>query len=337
VVKPGTGNKAAAAALPLAGSEADLASDIDKALDGLFDPAEAAAPPAAARAAAKHGTSTAEDLAALHATYAELAVDYCAPVRNVMIEVQWGEPPVLWLEYVRSALGSLRAMAEQVELPDLAVALDGFSAAVSAAIISGEVTVGPERRKALLEAYTPLTECLPGVFDLKGERDRREPIILRSLLLLVPGVVALHVERFFSAGLNQLESIVKARDEEVAAVTRIPVPLAAEILELLRAERSISAANPAEELERLAAHVAKLADDHALYERASNGWTAESKNDKRRWRHERDQQMLRIRVSLARLGEVDRIDRLERLPYSRKIQELQNYLATAAPAGTRNP
>lgn len=311
------------------GSAADLGSDLDNAFDGLLDSGQGAAAPEGAG----HGSSTAADMAALHATYAELAVGYCAPVRNVMVEVTWGKPPVLWLEYVRSALGSLHAMAAQVELPDLMRALDDFTVAVSAAIVSGEVTVEPERRQALLDAYAPLCACLPEVFDLKDERDRREPIILRSLLMMVPGVSALHVERFFSAGLNRLESIVKAKPEEVAVVTRAPVALAEQILEVLREENSLGTGNAAGELERLSLYVGKLSDDHALYEQAATGWNEQSRADKRNWRQERDRQLLRIQVSLARLGQVDLIDELERLPYGRKIEELQKYLHTASPVG----
>jgi hypothetical protein len=255
-----------------------------------------------------------------------------------MIEVRWGEPPVLWLEFVRSALGALRAMAAEVELPALATALDRFNAAVGAAIASGEAVVGAERRQLLLEAYADLPRCLPRAFDLDGERDRREPIILRCLLMLVPDVMPLTVERFFSAGLTRLEAIARARPEEVAAVTSIVPPLAEKILELVRAERALAAADPAEERKRLGALVAQLAEEHRELERASAGWTAESKADKRRWRRQRERTLLRIKISLARLGEVERHDRLERLPFSRKIEELEGLLrAPVAPPAPARP
>jgi hypothetical protein len=313
-------------------SDAEIAATIDKAVDDLLIPSAVSTSDASNGVA--HGASTAQDLEALHATYAALAVEYCAPVRNVMIEVRWGEVSVLWLELVRSSLAALRAMAEKVELGDLLVALDRFNAAVGATIRSGQTTIGAERRTALLDAYAGLTACLPAAFDLDGERARREPIILQSLLLLVPGVVPLTVERFLAAGLNRLDVLVKAHAEEIAAVTGIEISLAAGVLEVLRAERNVGAGNPDEERRRLQALTGRLAGEHAAFERAAADWTAEAKAAKGRQRQLREQTLLRIKVSLARLGEVDRIERLERLPFGKKIEDLYNLLRTAPPGGS---
>jgi hypothetical protein len=153
-----------------------------------------------------------------------------------------------------------------------------------------------------------------------------------SLLLLVPNVASLVVEKFFSAGLTRLEAIAKSRPEEIAAVTGIAPPLAKEILELVRAERRLAAADPVEERKRLGSLVTQLADEHLAQERAATGWSAESRVEKRRWRRQRETTLLRIKISLARLGEVDRVDRLESLPFSRKLEELQGLLRTA-PSG----
>jgi hypothetical protein len=317
---------------PLAVPAAELASSVDEAFAGILAPARSA--PAPEAEVSSPGVSTPADLAALHATYAALAVDYCAPVRNVMLEVRWGQPPTLWLEFVRSALVSLRAMADQVELRALAVALDRFNAAVNAAIASGEPVLGAERRQQLLEAYAELPLCLPRAFDLEEERDRREPIILRSLLQLVPDLGPLEVEKFLSAGLSRLEAIAKASPEEIAAVTGIPLALVRQILDLLRSERALAAADPAEERKRLATLVAQLADEHLAQARAADGWSPEHRAEKRRWRRQRERTLLRIKISLARLGEVERVDRLDRLPFAGKIEEVDRLLR-AAPPGRR--
>lgn len=309
----------------------ELASSVDEAFQDILAPVRTRSASSSAREAVTPGVSTAADLAALHATYAELAVEYCAPVRNVMIEVRWGEPPTVWLELVRSALASLRTMAGQVALPALASALDRFNATVTEAIAAGESVVGTESRRRLLEAYAPLPLCLPRAFDLEGERDRREPIILRSLLQLVPEVGPFHVEKFFSAGLTRLDAIGKARPEEIAVVTGLASPLAAQIVDLLRTERSLAAADPSEERKRLGTLVAQLADEHVAQARAAAGWSAEHRSDKRRWRRRREQTLLRIKISLARLGEVERVERLERLPFARKIEELDGLLRAAPP------
>ena len=300
----------------------DLESSVDRAFDHLVAPATAPAP----------GRATAEDLAAMQGTYAELAVAYCAPVRNVMLEVRWGEPPLLWLEQVRAALAALRAMAGQVELGELAAALDRFNGEVAAALASGAGSVSGPQRERLLSAYAPLVTCLPGAFDLEGERDRREPIILRALLALVPGLSPLAVEKFFSAGLHHLEAIAKARAEELAAVTGLEPAPAARVLELVKAEGALAAADGSKERQHLQALAERLGEEHRSVERAAAGWSAQSQTDKRRWRRQREQSWLRIKISLARLGEVDRIERLERLPFARKLETLESFLREARPA-----
>jgi hypothetical protein len=277
------------------------------------------------------GVSSAADMAALHTTYAELSVEYCAPVRNAMLEVRWGEPPLGWIGFVRSALGSLRTMADQVELRALAGALGDFNRAVDTALGSGKTAVDAELRKLLLDAYQPLIACLPRAFDLDGERDRREPIILRSLLLQVPGVMPLSVERCLAAGLNRLETIIKAPAEDLAAVTSIELPVAVRILELLRAEGRVGAANASDERQRLQTLVGELSEAHAGFERAAASWGVSSRADKQRSREQRERSWLKIQVVLARLGEVERIERCERLPFARKIEELERLLRPAAP------
>src|SRR6185295_18006687 len=148
------------------------------------------------------GISTAVDLAAVQATYQELAIEYCAPVRNVMIEVGRGEPPLASLDFVRPAIQWLHSTAVQMDLQDLASALEGFGRALGLAARVGQSTICGEVKRALQRAYTPLVQHLPQAFDIEGERERRELIILRSLLLLVPGVDAMVVDRILAAGLN---------------------------------------------------------------------------------------------------------------------------------------
>jgi hypothetical protein len=219
---------------------------------------------------------------------------------------------------------------------DLAVALDGFNAAIAAALASGESTVGAERREKILAAYAPLSNALPRAFDLDGERDRREPIILRSVLLLVPDLSPLAMEKFFSAGLVRLDAIAQAKAEEIAAVTGLDRAVAAQVLELVKAERALGAADAGRERKHLAMLTARLGEQHRALEKAAAGWSAENQAEKRRYRRQREQSWLRIKISLARLGEADRLERLERLPFARKIEALESYLSTEhRPPGAR--
>jgi hypothetical protein len=311
-------------------TDPSLHKAIDAAVDALIAPAAAAAP------AGKPGggRSTAVDLAALHATYAELSVEYCAPVRNVMIEVRWGEPPVRWLEFLRGALGSLQAMAKEVDLATLAAALDRFNKVVGTVLRSGRATVDTEHRRTLLEAYAPLVTCLPRAFDIDGERDRREPIILRCLLLMVPGMLPLAIDRCLAAGLNRVESLVRSPAEDVAAVTGLELDLCRRIIQVARADGRMGAGNPGEERTRLQSLTGELAQAHQGYEAASASWGTNSRADRRRYREQREGLWLRLQLYLARLGEVERIERLERLTFAQKIEELESYLVTLAPVGS---
>jgi hypothetical protein len=219
-------------------------------------------------------------------------------------------------------------MSEEVELGALATALAGFNAAVDAALASGEGLLSPERREQLLAAYAPLPAALPRAFDLEGERDRREPIILRALLLLVPELSPLAVERFFSAGLARLDAIARASAEEIAAVTGLDRALAGQVLEQVRGERALAAADVGQERQHLAALTARLGEEHRAVERAAAGWSAESQTEKRNWRRRREQSWLRIEISLARLGEAERLERLARLPFARKLEALESFLGS---------
>ena len=305
---------------------------IDKALDDLFDPSGGTA------RSGREGVSTAVDLAAVQSTYQDLAVEYCAPVRNVMIEVGRGEPPVSALDFVRPALKWLQSTAETMDLTDLAAALDNFGRAMTAAGQPGQATIRGETKQGLQRAYAQLVLQLPQAFDIEGERERREGIILRSLLLLVPGVDAMMVDRVLAAGLHTLQALTRARPDDLVAVAGLEPMLAARIVETLRAEQgtvgfSLASADVAEEKKRLKTLVTQLAEEHDAYERACAGWTEAHREEKRRFRGDRELTFLRIKVSLARLGDVDRIVRLERLPFAGKIQELETQLRIASSLG----
>ena len=274
----------------------------------------------------------------MQSTYQDLAVEDCAPVRNVMIEVGRGEPPVSALDFVRPALKWLQSTAETMDLHGSAAALDNFAKAMTAAGQPGQATIRGEAKQGLQRAYAQLVLELPQAFDIEGERERREGIILRSLLLLVPGVDAMMVDRVLAAGLHTLQALTKARPDDLVAVADLEPLLAARIVETLRAEHgtvgfSLASADVADEKKRLKALVTQLAEEHDAYERACAGWTEAHREEKRRFRGDREFTFLRIKVSLARLGDVDRIVRLERLPFAGKIQELETQLRIASSLG----
>ena len=152
------------------------------------------------------------------------------PIRNAMMEVRFGEAQASWLELGRPALKSLRAMASEVGHAALVAALDGFVGALQTVLEPGqppEVT-GPSR-ETLLAAYAPLATCLPRAFALEGERDRREPIVVRALLEQVADLEPLMIDKLMAAGLGTLAALFAARADEIAAVTGIPDAIAAAV------------------------------------------------------------------------------------------------------------
>src|ERR1019366_7727150 len=65
------------------------------------------------------------------------------------------------------------------------------------------------------------------------------------------------------------------------------------------------------------------------YERAAASWTREASDQKKELRKVREQTLLDIQVALARLGEVDRLGQLERLPFEKKLAHLESFLEEA--------
>lgn len=346
---PASAASPAPAASVTAARPADEAAP-DQALSapGSIDLAfEAALLPAGGESApAKHaeGTSTAADRKAVMATFEELAVGHTAPLRSFMLEVRWGEAQTSWIGSARPALKSLRAMAVQVEHPTLPQALDGFDKALGELLRPGAPsTVASAGREALLAAYAPLIAAMPRAFELEGERDRREPIVVRALLEQVPGLEPLMVERMTAAGLGRLEALYQAKGDEIAVVAEIPADIAAATVDCVQAFRratpaALAAPDGVAAARELRALVGELGEDHRQFEAAARGWTEAAREAKKRTRRKRDVDFARVTIALARLGEVDLALQLARVPFQRRLDQLEalaRQLVAAAPAEDR--
>jgi len=274
------------------------------------------------------GVSTAEDLAAVRKVFEDVAGVHVAQVRDVMLELRFGEAQPSWVEASKPALKSLRAMAEQMELTDLCAALDAFCAGVDTAIANGRID-----KDELLRRYQRLIELIPQAFELDAERDRREPIIVEGLLQQIEGVEKLTIDKLFSVGLNRLDALMNAKADEIAIVAGIREELASRIAERFRAYRAsgnttVATHDPAVERRELTALLATLKQQNAEFDKASNGWTDEAKVAKRELRKQRDHTFNQIKVALARLGDRDQLPQLEKLPFNERIATLDRYLAS---------
>jgi len=324
--------RAGAAAPPPAPVPVVVQDPAKGSLELAIDAALGTAPPAGAG----HGTSTAADQAALRATFEDLAVPYVAEVRGAMMELQWGEAQSTWFELARPLLRSLRKMAEPVGHTTLVEALDGFDAALAQVLAPGQTsTPSGAAREALVAAYAPLRACLPRAFELEGERDRREPLIVRALLEQVPGLDPLAIEKLVAAGFGKLSALYAGRADEIAAVTGMGDETAAALVARVQAFRratpaGLAAVDTAATLRELSRLVATLRTQHAAFEGVSRSWTDQDRAGKRQLRRERQLSLLQISIELVRLGEVDLVQRLEKLPFGKKIDEIEELIGRVA-------
>lgn len=280
------------------------------------------------------------DMAEVRALFTEMAAVHARPLRDFMIEVSWGDPTREWLDVAVPAAAGLRRASEALEMPELGASLDGFSAALELA--AGESSIDREVKDLLLGAYGKLVELLPAAFALEGERGRREPIIVRSLLMQVPGVQKVAIDKITSAGLVSLEMLYAAGPRELAETTGLDVEIAGRIHERFQRHRKeASALDPgkdrAAERAELTALLTDLEKAHDEHEAAAKAWSKDAAAERARARKQRNDVMLRVNVLLAHMGEVERLKTLERAPFAQKIKDLRSFLdeakRRAAPRG----
>jgi hypothetical protein len=70
-----------------------------------------------------------------------------------------------------------------------------------------------------------------------------------------------------------------------------------------------------------------LSIQHDDFVRAGTEWSGEAQQRKRLLRKQREQTYQQIKVALARLGERDQLQRLERMPFGERITVIDRYLS----------
>jgi hypothetical protein len=283
--------------------------------------------PVPTSAAAAAAVLSDADRAAARATLSDLAAEHVRPVRNLMLELQWGGSAVAWTVAARGALSSLRRMAEQIEMEVLNQAISAFLIPLDHAVVNEFITEDLGRQ--LTATYAALVSALPGAFELEGDRDRREPLLVQSVLGQVPGLEPLMVQRLFAVGLGRLDSLLRATPE----VADLPGPTAAALVaKAQELRRTGGGGGPTEITDAkrvLEPLVAALKVQQQDYTRAAQGWSADNLAAKRRHRRDRELTFLKIKGAVARLGDVDFALRLQTYSFARRIDELEQYLQQA--------
>jgi hypothetical protein len=276
------------------------------------------------------------DLAPVRELFAELAANHMRHVRDFMIDVKWGEAPRDWIEICVPAVISLRRAADRLELGELAVALEVFGEQlrVTAADTSVARTLEGPTKELLLEGYEKLVAILPQAFALDRDTSRREAVIIQALCLSVPDVRKVTIDKLHAAGLTSLKMLFDAKADEVAQVAGIPESLALRIVERFQEyRRELQNASPqdarAAERERLTQLNAQLLAQHEGYEEAARGWSPEAKAKKRELFRAREETWLAVSLLLARFGEVERLQGIEKVPFGQRIAQLAEYLEEA--------
>jgi hypothetical protein len=272
-------------------------------------------------------------IAELKELFSSLAANHMQQVRDFMIGVRWGEAPRDWIPICEPAVASLLRAAKEMDLLDLVRALEGYKDALAKAASAAGPTISGSARDSLISTYGKLADLMPQAFGLDGERGRREAIIVHALLQQVPEVRKITLDKMYAAGLASLDHLFLAKPDEIAATTGMSESLAARIVEQVQRYRreiaTLADATRTQERNQLAKLASEMRELHAQFEQVESAWSDDGHAKKKHLRQARAVTLLQVKVLLARLGEVDRLAQLERLPFERKIEQLEGYLQEA--------
>jgi len=263
--------------------------------------------------------------------FADIAANYARPIKNFMFELKRGTATKDWVEICRPAMQGITRAAEGMGLRQAAQRMMDFEAALSLAQQSEQRVLGGEVRDLLMWCYEDLIKVMPQAFVVGEEEQQREGIIINSLLAQIPDVGRVTIEKLYRAGLTSLDTLYLARREELAVATGISIDLSERICAKFQAYRAgLEASNrdvkDVGQRNRLGEFVAELKRQHEGFLRASED--SNLAQEKRDFREQRQSCVLWINVLLAEVGEVDLVCELQKMSFERRIQRLEEYLAS---------
>jgi hypothetical protein len=274
------------------------------------------------------------DLTPVRELFAALAANHMRHVRDFMIDVKWGDVTRDWINICLPPVRTLRKAAERLDLGELGVALEKLGVELDAQNAVGGHLLDAKEKERLLEAYGELVKILPDAFGLDRDKTQREGVIVQALLLQVPDVRKVTIDKLTASGVTSLKELFEANANDLANVSGIPLQLATRIVERVQAYRTeIQSSSPSDaraaEREKLAALADQLKTAHDAYEAAANAWGPDAKSQKRDHFRAREEKWLEISVLLARFGEVERLAGIEKVPFAARITQLSDYLEEA--------
>lgn len=292
-------------------------------------------PPEPAKVAAQADDSNTDvgavpiDPAAARARFEEVGRPHLAQLLEIMLEVRFGQASPQHIQRARPALGALAELVEDPALAAFKQALKRFAAAVDRALETARPGLA-ERYNDLVRTYDALIACGLAAFDLEAVRARREPVIVDSLLRQIDGVESPAIAKLGAVGLDRLDAIAIATPDDIARFAGVRRELAAVIIHRFaeyRSERTVlSSPDGAVEYARLVDDLANLRTICAAFSAAAAQWSVEARTKKRVLRHARERAYQRVRLVLARLGEIELVSRLDKQSFADRL-EAANHLA----------
>ena len=307
-------------------------SDFDRDLDDVFASLERQSPSNSSISASSESSSNDEiDAGAqriVEQLFADIAANYARPIKNFIFELKRGTATKEWVDICRPAMQGITRAAEGMGLHLAAQRMIDFEAALSIAERNEQRVLSGEVRNLLLWCYDDLVKVMPKAFAVgEKERQQREGIIINSLLLQIPDVGRVSIDKLYRAGLTSLEALYLARRDELATATGIPKDVCERICAKFQAYRSGLEASRAGDFcqkSRLGEFVSELRRLHEGYVRASED--PDLANEKKELRQQRQSCVLWINVILAESGELDFVNELEKVSFERRIERLEEFL-----------
>lgn len=306
-------------------------ADFDQDLDAVFASLENQSTAAAVTAEPSEEDFNSDDQQIVEELFADIAANYARPIKNFMFELKRGTATKDWVEICRPAMQGITRAAEGMGLRQASQRMMDFEAALSLAQQHEQRVLAGEVRDLLMWCYEDLVTVMPQAFVVGEEEQQREGIIINSLLAQIPDVGRVTIEKLYRAGLTSLDTLYLARREELAVATGISIELSERICAKFQAYRAGLEASSRDikdvgQRNRLSEFVAELKRQHEGYVRASEDPKATI--EKRDFREQRQACVLWINVLLAEVGEVDLVNELQKMSFERRIQQLEEYLAS---------
>jgi hypothetical protein len=208
--------------------------------------------------------------------------------------------------------------------------LDELEAALGDADVDADGIMRDAAQTRTLVAFAKLAADTPAL-DVEDTSRRREAVIVESLLSQVPGMNANTIDKLRASGKARVVALNQSRAEDLANAGGIGSELASQIAERIKRYRldlrrmPLGGAGPLA-AERLTELLVRLRQAHDSYQDAQSEYSEVGSARKKQLREERNDTLLDIKITLARAGELDRVTELERLPFDRKIAQLEDYL-----------